>query len=118
MVACGRWPMRDEILTDALLREYLLGRVDEADRERIENLFLTDSQARDRILVAEQDLIEDYLEDNLNAEDKEVFLWRFGQTPAQQRLLRINESISDWAIAEAASTEIDPVKSSRWVQVR
>ena len=34
--------MKEELLTDALLREFLLGKVDEEERERIESLFLTD----------------------------------------------------------------------------
>src|SRR5688572_1721425 len=105
MVACGRkWPMNDEILTDALVREFLLGKVDEKERERVEGLFLTDSQARERVLAAEQDLIEDYFEDSLTAADKELFLARYGETPAQQRQLRINKSIKDWALGQSAST--------------
>ena len=93
--------MKDEGLTDALLREFLLGKVNEEERERIEGLFLTDSQARERVLTAEQDLIEDYLEDGLTGEDKDLFLERYGQTPAQQRQLRINKSIKVWALRES-----------------
>ena len=66
--------MTEETLTDALLREFLLGKVNDEERERIESLFLTDSQTRERVLVLEQDLIEDYLEDSLTEEDKERFL--------------------------------------------
>jgi hypothetical protein len=96
--------MKEEGFTDALLREFLLGKVNEEERERIEGLFLTASQARERILGAEEDLIEDYLEDSLTAEDKDLFLARFGHTSAQQRQLRINKSLKDWALREAAST--------------
>lgn len=100
-----------ELLTDALLREFLLGKVDEEERERIEGLFLTDSQARERVLAAEQDLIEDYLEDSLTAADKNLFLERYGQTLAQQRQLQINKSIKNLALRETASTHIVPAKS-------
>ena len=110
--------MKEELLTDALLREFLLGKVDEEERERIEGLFLTDSQARERILGAEQDLIEDYLEDSLTAEDKVLFLARFGHTSAQQRQLRINKSIKDWALRESASTHAIPAKISAFSQLR
>src|SRR5215204_4233426 len=105
MVACGRkWPMKEEILTDDLLREFLLGKVDEEERERIEGMFLTDSQACARVLAAEQDLIEDYLEDSLTATDKDIFLSRYAYTTAAQRKLRINKSIKDWALRESVST--------------
>ena len=59
--------MNEEILTDALLREFLLGKVDDEEVARIESLFLTDSEARERVLVIEQELIEDYLENSLTA---------------------------------------------------
>jgi hypothetical protein len=104
--------MKDELMTDALWREFLLGKVDEDERERIEGLFLTDSQTRERILAAEEDLIEDYLEDGLTAADRELFLERFGQTSEQQRQLRINKSIKDCALREAASTHAVSAKVS------
>jgi hypothetical protein len=110
--------MKEEILTDALLREFLLGKVDEEERERIEGLFLTDSQARERIFGAEQDLIEDYLEDSLTAADKMLFLARYGQTPAQQRQLGINKSIKDWALRESALSHEVPVQRSAFSQLR
>ena len=97
-----------EILTDALLREFLLGKVADSQRERIEGLFLTDSQVRERVLAAEQELIEDYLEDSLTAADEELFVARFGQTPAQQRQLQINKAIKTWALTETASSRDIP----------
>jgi uncharacterized protein YggT (Ycf19 family) len=110
--------MKEEGFTDALLRKFLLGKVNEEERERIEGLFLTDSQARERILAAEQDLIEDYLEDSLTAEDKVLFLARFGHTSAQQRQLGINKSIKDWALREAASTHAVSAKVSALSRLR
>jgi len=110
--------MKEEGFTDALLREFLLGKVNEEERERIENLFLTDTQARERVLAAEQDLIEDYLEDSLTAADEELFLSRYGQTSTQQRQLRINKSIKKWALSESGSTHAVPVKISVWTHLR
>jgi len=49
-------------------------------------------------------LIEDYLEDSLTSEDKEIFLAQYARTPEQQRKLRINQSIKDWAVTEAQAT--------------
>jgi hypothetical protein len=103
--------MKDEIaVTDALLRQYLLGNVDDEERQRIESLFLTDSTMRERVVATEQDLIEDYLEDSLTPADKERFLLHYAQTPKQQRKLRITKSIKDWAVTEASSTQTIPVK--------
>ena len=109
--------MREEILTDALLREFLLGKVSDDDRERIENLFLTDSQAHERVLAAEQDLIEDYLEESLTSADEERFVSLYAQTDEQRRKLRITKSIIDWAVAEAPVIQ-PPVNASFWSRLR
>ena len=95
--------MNNEI-DDAFLREFLLGKVDDEERGRIEDLFLTDPQAKERVLGVEQDLIEDYLEGTLTTADRERFVARYAQTAEQQRRLRITKSIKDWALAEAASS--------------
>jgi hypothetical protein len=108
--------MKQEIPADALLREFLLGKVNEDERARIENLFLTDSQARERVLAVEQDLIEDYLEDSLTGVDKDLFLTRYAHTSAQQRQLRISKSINDWALRESASTHGVRGKTSVWTR--
>src|SRR5215212_186703 len=101
MATTGVLPMKEESVTDALLREFLLGKLADQDRERIEGLFLTDSPTRERVLALEQDLIDDYLEDSLSQGDKERFLSRYAQTDEQRRKLRITGAIKDWAVREA-----------------
>ena len=95
--------MKEQPLTDALLRQYLLGRVDEEERQRIESLFITDPETTERLLVAEQELTDDYLDDRLTTEDRQIFRRHYANTPAQQRKLRIAKSINDWI--ETAGTE-------------
>lgn len=94
-------------MTDALLRQFLLGKVDDEERQRIESLFVTDRLSRDRVLAAEQELIDDYLEDMLSPADRESFLARYGNTPEQQRKLRIAQSIQELASRESDSVEAD-----------
>lgn len=110
--------MKEEILTDAMLREFLLGRLDDEERARIESLFLTDSETREKILVIEQELIEDYLEDSLTPEDREEFLSRYGQTAAQVQQLRITRAIKDWAMRENAMVQTVPAVPSIWNRLR
>ena len=76
--------MKDDSVTDALLREFLLGKLTDEDREKIEGLFLTDSQARERVLALEQDLVDDYLEDGLSQGDKVRFVSRYARTDEQR----------------------------------
>lgn len=89
--------MKEEAVTDALLRQFLLGKVEDEERQRIESLFITDSVMNDRVLAAEQELMDDYLEDRLSTADKETFLSLYGDTEAQQRELGIAKSIQEWA---------------------
>ena len=105
--------MTRDLMTDAVLREFLLDRVDDAEREQIENLFLTDSQARDRVLSAEQDLIEDYLEGSLTDADKERFLALHAKTEEQRENLRNTRTIKDWALAEGLLTQAAQARSSQ-----
>lgn len=106
--------MKEEQITDALLREFLLGKLADEKLERIETLFLTDSQTKERVVVIEQDLIEDYLEDSLTKEDRERFLLRYAQTDEQQRKLKITESIRDWAVTEASPPQAVVASVSAW----
>ncbi|HEU4713659.1 MAG TPA: hypothetical protein VFS76_18985 [Pyrinomonadaceae bacterium] len=103
--------MKDESVSDASLRQFLLGKMNDDERERIESLFLTDPVMRERVLAVEQDLIEDYLEDALSVSDREEFVLRYAQTAEQQRKLRITKSIKEWAIAEdrrtAAASDVE-----------
>ena len=110
--------MKEEILTDAVLREFLLGKVGDEEAARIESLFLTDSEARERVLVLEQELIEDYLEDTLTPDEREKFLLRYGQTAAQLQQLRITKAIKDWALRESSKKQIVPVAISTWSRLR
>ena len=100
--------MKEEAVTDALLRQFLLGTVDDEERERIEGLFLTDSRIRERLLAAEQELIDDYVEDCLSTAHREQFLSQYGETAAQRRKLRIAKSIQEWAASQPNTAPVAP----------
>src|SRR5215212_6932448 len=114
MATTGVWPMKGDSVTDALLREFLLGKLADADRERMEGLFLTDSATRERVLALEQDLVDDFLEDSLSQEDKERFILRYAQTDEQRRKLRINSAIRDWAVREGKAPHLPAPTVSSW----
>jgi hypothetical protein len=113
-MATGVLPMKEEPVTDALLREFVLGKLADEERDRIESLVLTDAQTRERVLVVEQDLIDDYLENSLTEGDKKRFLSRYAQTDVQRRQLRITKSIKDWAVNEAKTSQAATATVSGW----
>lgn len=96
--------MNEESMTEAFVRGFLLGELTDEERERIESLYLTDLQTRERVLDVEQDLIEDYLEGSLSKEDKQRFVLRYARTYEERRKLKITKSIKDWAVTEAGKT--------------
>lgn len=110
--------MKEEVVTDALVREFLLGRVNEDEREQIENLFLTDSVTRERVFSLEQDLIEEYLEDSLSEEDRKIFISLYAHTEEQRRKLRITKSIKNWAVREALAPPTPVASVSFWDGLR
>jgi hypothetical protein len=108
--------MSEELVTDTELRQFLLGNVDDKERQRIESLFITEALLRERVLAVEQDLIEDYLEDCLTSAQKERFLRHYANTPAQRQKLRITKSIKDWALLQEKTPGVAPV--SGWSRLR
>ncbi|HEY4423740.1 MAG TPA: hypothetical protein VGN10_06010 [Pyrinomonadaceae bacterium] len=104
--------MNAEPVSDALLRQFLLGQVDDQERQRLESMFVTGALSRERVMAAEQHLMDDFLDDSLTPKDKERFLAQYGETPAEQRKLRIAQSIHDWAATEA--TAVAATAGSRW----
>ena len=105
--------MNEEPVSDTLLRQFLLGQVDDQERQRLESMFVTGALSRERVMAAEQHLLDDFLDDSLTPEDRERFLAQYGETPSEQRKLRIAQSIHDWAATSA--TEVGAAASgSRW----
>jgi anti-sigma factor RsiW len=104
--------MNEEPVSDALLRQFLLGQVDDQERQRLESMFVTGALSRERVIAAEQHLLDDYLDDSLTPADKERFLAQYGETPVEQRRLRIAKSIQDWAESEAAVTAVGATSGS------
>lgn len=106
-------PQNDEI-TEHVLRQFFLGNVDNEERERVEILFMTQSDIRQRVLLAERDLIEDYFDDLLTPPDKTRFVQRYADTPHQQRKLRIAKLVQDWAWSNSRPAKTDVVPIPKW----
>jgi hypothetical protein len=104
--------MNDEQNTAAWLRQFLLGNLDEVERERIEKRFISDAEWKERILAAEEDLIEDYLEGSLSEPERRQFLSQYAATPRHLRRLQITKLIKQQAKAEAGHEEIAQAQRS------
>ena len=101
-----------EVSTEDLrMRRFLLGELDERDREELEQRVLTEAGIRDKLLMAEDDLIEEYLEGFLKGEEREKFLRQFLSIPHQRDKLRIAKSLRRFSRDEANSDAV-PVESN------
>src|ERR1044072_5156938 len=105
--------MNEEPVSDTLLRQFLLGQVDDQERQRLESMFVTGALSRERVMAAEQHLLDDFLDDSLTPENRERFLAQYGETPSEQRKLRIAQTIHDWAGAEVVSASAAGSRSNR-----
>jgi hypothetical protein len=101
--------MNEPSPTEESLRQFLLGAVDDAERERIEGLFLTDPRCKELLQAAEQSLLDDYLEERLAPDERESFLLRYGASPGQQQQLRIAKLIKEYAEAHSVVRPVDSV---------
>jgi hypothetical protein len=95
------------------LRQFILGRVEDAEREEIERRSLIDPEFREQLLAAEQSLIDDYLEERLTADQRENFLLVYGASYGQRRKLRIATSIKDYAEAQPVIAQVDATAKLR-----
>ena len=112
--------MEDARVTEQAARSFLLGDVDDSERQRIESLFLTDGAIRERILQVEDSLLDDYLDGSLAAAEAEKFRSRYVSDRTQQRKLRIAHTIKQHAIANSKTVSAPPsvFERLRWAWPR
>ncbi|HKO63180.1 MAG TPA: hypothetical protein VJV03_18605 [Pyrinomonadaceae bacterium] len=92
--------MKEEPVTKEVARRFLLGAVDDSERQRIESLFITSPDVQATLLSAEEELFDDYFEGGLSVSDSAKFVERFGRGERQQRKLNIAGSIRNYALSE------------------
>src|SRR5438445_12911130 len=104
----GETGMNDKFGDQKVLRDYLLGKLkDDATRSRLEMKLLTDDEFSDELTAAENDLVEEFLDGDLNTEDSEYFMRYFLASPERKRQLRLTEDLRRFS-AEAPG--VPPVK--------
>ena len=67
-----------------LIRKYLLGSLEGEERERLEERVLSDASFRDRVLLVEENLIEDYTEGVLEETERHGFRKMFYSNPQRR----------------------------------
>ncbi len=81
----------------ALLRGYLLRRLDVAEQEQVEERLLTDKEFGRRVAIAQDDLIDDYVAGVLSGEEQESFHEHYMTTPERVQKLRFASALVRYA---------------------
>ncbi len=98
--------MNTDFENELPLRSYLLGKLDPEEQERLEQRLWADNSVLDELQVAEDELIDDYLEGVLSGSEAEKFQSYFLSAPERQRKLRFAKTLKRYVAAH-------PVKGSR-----
>jgi hypothetical protein len=78
------------------IRSYLLGTLSDDDQRRFEERLLTEDDSLDELIVGEEDLIDDYVNDDLPVDARLRFEQHFLCTPARQEMLRFATALGGY----------------------
>ena len=101
--------MSEATQDEVRIRRFLLGDVEEAEREQFEEQFLTDPIFREQVLMVESELIDEYADGELDQVDADKFKQYLALSPGQLGRVRLSQSIRNYARSELAAETPAPV---------
>jgi hypothetical protein len=107
--------MENRPITDANIREYLLGRLD-SDLELVESIdqqILTNPDFSTSVEVIEDDIIEEYLVGSLNSEDTRAVKRHFLHPPERQRKLKTARLFNRYLETESSNVKTEEPAPAR-----
>jgi anti-sigma-K factor RskA len=81
----------------SLIRKYLLGRLEGEEREQLEERVLSDAEFRNKVLMVEEDLIEDHAEGALDEVERQKFRQMFYANPQRRIEVQVVEGLKQHA---------------------
>jgi hypothetical protein len=97
-----------------IIKQYLLGRLGEAKREWLEEKVLTDPEYKENVSMVEDELIEDFVADELNSNEREQFIEHFLSTSHQLQRVELAKAIHTYfADGDAAIPSLPVNKTTR-----
>jgi hypothetical protein len=78
-----------------MLRDYLLGKLNQTDREDLEGLYFSDEDLFGRILIMEDELIEQYEMNKLSGEDRILFEKKYMGTKTGRREIELRKALRE-----------------------
>lgn len=90
-------------LSDDALRKYLLCRLEENERLKLDARLLVDDRLAERMLLAESELIDDYAAGRMESVEGDVFKKRFLVTESRREKLHFASALQDYAASQSAT---------------
>ena len=97
--------MSGNVEAEISMKRYLLGELAEPQQQELEQGLMTSDECFDRLLVAEDELINDYLRGTLSAREEEKFDDYFLCAPQRRRKLRFFRSLLKYVGANAENSK-------------
>lgn len=101
------------------LKQYLLGNLDEKETEQIDLKIISDESFEEKLLIVEHSLIEDFIEQNLSAEEKNLFYRNFLISPEREKMVEQIAALKRVAkrkVSEEAKSESDDASEDGFFQ--
>jgi hypothetical protein len=92
------------------LHAYLLGRLPEEDVERLDEMTFTDPDFAEELTAAEKDLIDAYVNGELNGEDLLNFESYYLATPLRRKKVTFARALNDFTAEKEAASPFVPVR--------
>jgi CHAT domain-containing protein len=86
------------------LRRYLLGQLDDDDREDVEKSVLSSNETYQELLVLEDEMVDEYLSGELMGDDRSAFEKHFLATLERKEKLRFGRALRRYASAQVTTS--------------
>jgi hypothetical protein len=107
--------MKDIEREQYLIRKYLLGELNEYEREQLEQRVITNPDYKEEVLITEEELLEEFVNGTLSAPEFESFTRMYSSSPGQRRKINIAQALNKYASEH--STVVQPTPShKRWAK--
>ena len=81
----------------SLIRQYLLGELDEHDQEQLEQRVITNPDYKQEVLITEEELLEEFVNGTLSPREHESFTRMYSSSPVHRRKLKIAQALNRYA---------------------
>ena len=92
-----------EIEEEGMISRYLLGRLAEDEQQQLEEKIMVDNELFNRVLLAEDEMVEEYVQGELSESDRAGFEASFLSTPQGREQVSFAKALSEYVSRASAS---------------